>query len=181
MAKSHLPPADYLRNLLRYDPETGKLLWKARASDRFPNVRRWKRWNTMFANAPALYTLHATGYLSGSIDGRTCYAHRVIWKMVHGVDAETIDHINGDRTDNRLSNLRCVSQRENCRNSSRHNDNISGVTGVSFYRNRWVATIWDGERNIYLGRFKNIEDARSARKVAEITYGFHPNHGRIRT
>lgn len=132
----------------------------------------------MYAGAPAFYSINKAGYRYGSIDGRTYYAHRLIWKIVTGKDPLLIDHINGNRSDNRLTNLREVNHRDNCRNSAFHKDGTSGAIGVSYYRNRWVATIWDGANNVYLGRYKLKDDAIVARKKAENKYGFHPNHGR---
>ncbi|WP_446719173.1 HNH endonuclease signature motif containing protein [Halocynthiibacter sp. C4] len=107
-------------------------------------------------------------------------AHRVIWAMFYGRwPAKDIDHINGDRTDNRISNLRHVSRAENARNSSRSSANTSGRTGVYKVKKsgKWNARIRVDGRFINLGFFKEFEAACAARAVAESKYGFSARHG----
>ena len=91
-----------------------------------------------------------------------------------------IDHENGDRSDNRIANLRDVPPSENMRNVKRHITNTSGHVGVFWYkpRNKWVARITVNYTLHHLGYFTDIADAIAARKAAEIFYGFHKNHGR---
>ena len=83
-----------------------------------------------------------------------------------------IDHKHGkeSRNDNRKSNLRIVTHSENLKNVGIRSNNTSGVTGVSFDRGKWVATIKTNSNSIYLGRFDNFEDAVAARKEAEEKY-----------
>jgi hypothetical protein len=99
--------------------------------------------------------------------------------MVYGDEPQDIDHINGNRRDNRIANLRAVDRRENMRNARLRSNNTSGIVGVTFSRDRkkWVAQINDGKVRS-LGRFDKFEDAVEARKAAERRAGFHPNHGR---
>ena len=91
-----------------------------------------------------------------------------------------IDHINGDPFDNRIDNLRLVTQRENSMNRRLSCNNKSGVIGVHYYssRKQWQAQITSEGKKINLGRFDNFDDAVKVRKDAEIKYGFHENHGR---
>ncbi len=91
-----------------------------------------------------------------------------------------IDHINGDRGDNRISNLRVVTSTENNRNKAINKNNTSGVTGVTWSKSRrkWIAQIHIGKIGKALGGFDRVEDAIAARKNAETRYGFHENHGR---
>ncbi len=91
-----------------------------------------------------------------------------------------IDHVNGVRNDNRLSNLRTVTNAENTRNGKKRCTNTSGVTGVSWFKpnKSWGAYInAEGERR-FLGLFKDLFSAATARKSAERKYNYHPNHGR---
>lgn len=83
------------------------------------------------------------------------------------------------RADNRIENLRLVSGKENMKNKSMQKNNISGVTGVSWNKNRmkWQAQISVNGKIIYLGIFSDFNAAVSARKVAENRYEFHRNHG----
>tara|TARA_R110001606_G_scaffold190822_1_gene338772 strand:+ start:384 stop:701 length:318 start_codon:yes stop_codon:yes gene_type:complete len=94
--------------------------------------------------------------------------------------ADQIDHISGDRSDNRIENLREATQTENSRNMKTLANNMSGVMGVSWDKRErhWIATISDDNSSVRLGRFKSFEDAVAARKAAEVEYGYHPNHGR---
>ena len=120
------------------------------------------------------------GYLHFRYLGRHYYVHRVIWLVEHGEEAEQIDHINGNRTDNRIENLRSVSCMENMRNQKARKTNTSGVTGVSWcqHKKRWLARIHAGGRNRFLGYFKTLDEAKAERKSAEALHGYHANHGR---
>lgn len=180
-----LPSPELLRKLIRYDPETGKLFWRTRTADMFPHTGRaariCKTFNSQLAGKEAFTSLNGDGYQQGTIFGRYYPAHRVIWSIHYGTwPDDQIDHINGVRNDNRIENLRDVSQHENQRNAKKRDDNTSGVTGV--YRDKatgkWEARIRVYGRLKYLGSFGNIEDAASARKAAEAEFGFHKNHGK---
>jgi hypothetical protein len=175
-----------LRTLLRYEPETGKLFWLERDASLFRDLkfsadRNCRIWNTRYAGAEAFKADDGKGYLVGSIFGRAYNAHRVIWALIHGEWPKAeIDHINGDRSDNRISNLRSVSVQENARNSKLPADNTSGAIGVSWKKRdaRWQAYIAVNRRHIHLGYFDDFDAAVAARKEAELRLGFHPNHGR---
>lgn len=92
-----------------------------------------------------------------------------------------VDHINGDRADNRASNLRGVKNAVNAKNSGLRRNNSSGVLGVrsdgKSKRSPWIASIKVDGETIYLGRFATREEAVLKRKEAELRYGYHPNHG----
>lgn len=106
MAKKSLPSPELLRKLLDYDPETGVLTWKERPRDFFESDRNWRWWNTRFSGASALSAIEGGGYKSGRIFGRPTKAHRVAWAIMNGSwPTGEIDHVNGDKTDNRISNL----------------------------------------------------------------------------
>ena len=108
------PDTEILHSLMRYDPETGLLYWKARTSEHFQNgghlaAHNVAKWNGKHAGKEAFTATKGDGYKHGALFGQNYSAHRIIWKMVHGEDADRIDHINGVRADNRLLNLRSVS------------------------------------------------------------------------
>lgn len=185
MAALNLPSPDQLRQLLRYEPSTGKLYWLERDVSLFDNrkgsaEKSCRTWNTRFAGKEAFAT-DCHGYGSASVFGRKLLAHRVAWAVHYGAwPSQHIDHINGDRVDNRISNLRNVSQGENTRNAARRFDNTSGHNGVTWNRadRRWVAQIQHKRKMKYIGGFIELEDAVAARRAAEAALGFHENHGR---
>lgn len=185
MADRSIITPELCRQLLRYEPETGKLFWRKRTAAMLlrHGIRDSgfiRQWHGRFAGKEALASLH-DGYRVGRIFNTMMRAHRVIWAIIHGEwPTDDIDHINGDRSDNRISNLRAVVRRTNCRNVSLRSNNTSGCVGVSWSKskNRWAAQIGVEGRVIPLGRFKIYEDAVTARKAAERRFGFHPNHGR---
>lgn len=171
-----LPDKDTLWKLLHYDPVTGKLLWKERPIDKYQD----KAWNKKYANREAFTAIDRKGYKVGAIDSVNVRSHRVIWKMVHGVDPEQIDHINGDRLDNRLVNLRNVTGQENQMNMKKPVNNKSGVQGVHWnkQKEKWDAYITHKGVRYNLGRFCTKDEAISVRQQAEKDCGFHENHGR---
>ena len=117
--------------------------------------------------------------LNGTI--HQLWAHRVAWLLFHGSEPiGDIDHINGDRSDNRIANLRLASRLDNARNTKISTRNKTGCLGVSWRpkAGRWRAQITDTGRMVHIGSFDNLLDAACARKSAEIKYGFHRNHGR---
>lgn len=141
-----------------------------------------KAWNSNFADKPALTAFDKYGYKRGAVLGVQVKAHRVIFAMYHGYWPTEIDHINHNRSDNKISNLRNVSRQQNCRNLSISKNNTSGVIGVYWTkaRNIWRAQINTNGKHIHLGYFEDKIDAIAARKEAESKYGFHKNHGDIR-
>ena len=125
---------------------------------------------------------HIEGYIRIAFGRGRVFAHRIAWVLYHGEDPghQQVDHINGDRLDNRVSNLRLVDDGENKKNAAMRSDNKSGCTGVSWCSrtNKWSAAICHNRKSIFLGRFTNKSDAIKARRDANVEYGFHPNHGR---
>lgn len=105
------------------------------------------------------------GYLCVRVLGRLYTQHRLAWLYVHGkFPAGQIDHINGDRQDNRISNLRDVGTLTNNRNRLHNKNNTSGYRGVTFDKanNKWMAQITVDNKNIKLGRFDKPELAYAA-------------------
>lgn len=178
---AQLPDQETLQALLHYEPDTGKLFWKERSLEMFKRERSWKMWNARYAGEETFRAVQPNGYLSGGLFGRQRYAHRVIWKLVYGEDPEQVDHVNGDRANNRLENLRNVSNLENGRNQKFNSRNTSGVMGVTWHKtaSKWQAQIAVKGAYTHLGLYDDFEVAVAARKAAEIKHGFHPNHGRV--
>ena len=180
------PSPSVLRQLIDYDPETGALVWRVRDVSFFTDgkksaIQSMRRWNTRYAGKPALNYKGNAGYFSGRILGKPYRAHRVAWAIYSGLWPENeIDHINGNRSDNRIANLRSATSQENSKNRAICIRNTSGTIGVCWYnRDRvWVAKIYKNGRRIVIGRFKIKDDAISARAKANAEYGYHANHGR---
>lgn len=173
-----------LQKLLSYDAQTGDLIWRHRPREMFSEgynggETSWKTWNSRYAGRLAS-NVGSGGYVRVNIMGKRYLAHRLIWMMVHGEWPQEVDHINGNRTDNRSCNLRAVDRQENMRNVARRSDNSSGFTGVSYAKreNRYLAYITIDKVMRVIGRFNTIEEAVAARAKAETKHGFHANHGR---
>jgi hypothetical protein len=172
--------ARYLRTRLRYEPDTGKLFWREVGRDEFANDQHWKRFNAKYAGKAA-GAVNGEGYLFISIHYKRYSAHRIAWAIQTGDwPKNQIDHINGDRADNRIENLRDVTQSENGKNQRRNRFNKSGRAGVCWHRRdgRWTANIRHDGRLIHLGNFADFSAAAAAREAAEKRFGFHCNHGR---
>lgn len=176
MEHSELPSPQYLRQVLDYDPLTGILTWRERTKEMFNQGNRRHSWNSRWAGLPA-FRKSALGYMRGSVNGRKLLAHRVIWAMHTGVWPKgQIDHINGNRSDNRIENLREVDAAGNARNHPLHRNNTSGEVGVTWSarRSKWMVRV--GSK--FVGYFADLEKASLARKAAADGMGFHENHGR---
>lgn len=172
---------EVLRELLCYAPESGVLTWQQRPIACFANARCGTTWNTRYAGKEAFSATGADGYRCGGVHKKPLLAHRVIWAMVHGrwPDGQ-IDHIDGNRQNNRLSNLREVPLADNARNAKVRRDNRSGIPGVLWHPRdkKWTVRIGGGDNRRSLGYFATLEGAIAARRAAEARLGYHANHGR---
>ena len=173
-----------LRQLLRYEPDSGELFWRERTPDLFmipTSQSQCDAWNRKHAGQKAFTYLAKHGYLVSNISKLPFYAHRAAWAIYHGVQPSgKLDHINGIRTDNRIINLREVTNAENARNMAISSANTSGVSGVYFHAQtgKWCVQISAYGRKVGLGLFTEKSDAIIARKAAERVLSYHPNHGR---
>lgn len=157
-----------LMELLNYNEYTGVFTWIKRTANRIKV-------------GDVAGSTTAKGYLCIMIKGVSYRNHNLAWLYVKGnMPKEILDHIDGDKKNNLISNLRDVSQSENTRNAKINKLNKSGTSGVYFNKiNRtWMARISVNNNRIHLGSFKDKEDAINARKNAEYKYGYHENHGR---
>lgn len=187
MSKEDRISSEILNELLRYDPDTGKLYWKERSEKWFSHCKfvsqSTRTWNTKFAGKEALTYSDNHGYRSGHILGISFLAHRVIWCMETGEwPTKDIDHINGITNDNRWENLRSVDASSNNRNTKRRSTNTSGVTGVYWDKGtqKWRVLISKGKSGLtHLGLFSDFDEAVSVRKDAEKKYGYHENNDRV--
>ena len=173
--------AALIREIIHYEPESGVMTWHPRSLNWFPSARIMKGWNSRLAGKSALDCRDAYGYRVGRIQNRMYKAHRVAWAYYYGEWPEKhIDHVNHDRADNRIENLRAVDSAGNQRNMARFRTNTSGVTGVYWHKGseKWTAQVSVEGASQYLGIFPTLDDAANARASAERLYGFHENHGK---
>lgn len=174
-----LPSSEYLRSRLSYNAETGELCWLPKPAPVCSTKLAQSyvtRWNARRAGKPAGVQ---AGKVRVSIDWRNYLAHRLIWEMVHSEEPDCVDHINGDQTDNRLVNLRNISQALNNRNCKLRRDNQSGCVGVYWDKSRrvWRVYLTDKGKTEYIGAFKALDDAIVARRGRQINHGFTERHG----
>ena len=156
-----------LKYLLIYDKDTGL----------FTRRRKWygKDRGALVGKA------NGRGYVEIGLYGTLYLAHRLVYLYVDGeFPTNQVDHINHNRGDNRLSNLRLATNKDNAKNRGTHSLNTSGHVGVTWDgdRSKWYVQIKVDGINKFLGRFTRFEDAVEAREQANKKYGFHVNHGR---
>jgi len=159
---------EILKERLDYSPETGLFTWL------LPNSNR--------IGVGCVAGYESNGYVYISIDTIQYYAHRLAWLYVHGeFPTNEIDHVNGQKSDNRLCNLRPATHGENMKNRTAKPNSLSGVFGVrwNISSKKWTARIKSNRKVIHLGTFSDLKDAILARKAAESRYGFHANHGKL--
>jgi hypothetical protein len=152
--------AERARTLLEYDVESGLLMWKE---------SRGRVSAGSFAGRVGV-----KGYVVVHVDGRAYHAHRVVWLIVHGrFPPEHIDHIDGDRANNRLTNLREASNAENQQNLRKARaHNKTGTLGVSMHKGHWRAQIVVNGKAKHLGHFATKAEAAAAYLIAKRR--FHP-------
>ena len=159
-----------IKEALNYNPESGVFTWK---------IKSCKKVNI----GDEAGCIFQSGYRVIGLYGYKVSAHRVAWVLFYGAYPDNeIDHINGIKADNRIINLRDVSRYENSKNRKKPTSNISGIMGVSYYKNKngkkWRAKIKDKGINIHIGYFDDPETAEDAVKKRRSELGFHGNHGR---
>lgn len=157
---------EILRNAVDYDSETGIFRWsKPRCKVQVGGVLGYKR---------------KDGYIHIKFNGVSILGHVLAWFYVHGrVPSGEVDHLNHDRGDNRISNLRDVPAEENAKNRKRYANNRTGHAGVFLRKDsgKYIANINVLGKLKHLGTFKCISEAIAARRWAEEAYGYHDNHG----
>ena len=158
---------DLIKHLFDYDKETGNLIWKVRSSRRVEIGYIAGR-------------MQSAGYWRIRINSKEYLAHRLIFLMHKGYLPKTLDHINGDRLDNRIENLRAVTASQNQHNRKLNSNNKSGYKGVAWVKNmkKWKACISLENKTINLGNYNTPEEADEVvRKAREELHGAFANHG----
>ena len=117
-------------------------------------------------------SIDSSGYLQVKLEGTPVLVHRIIYYLYHNSFPEQIDHIDRNRLNNRISNLRPATNMTNQHNAGMKKNNTSGVTGVHYKNGKWQARIQCNRKRIQLGTFETIEEASKAyQKGKEIYHG----------
>lgn len=150
--------ANEVRDLVHYDPDTGIMRW--------PGGKQ-------------VGTITNVGYRQVTIQGKKYQASRLAFAYMTEKWPEFMDHINHNKSDDRWVNLRDVSHSTNMKNLSTRQSNKSGYNGVRWHesRKKWQVQVGYNGSTKHVGYYPKLEDAISARKVAEKRLGFHNNHG----
>jgi hypothetical protein len=156
-----------LKELLNYNPETGIFTWKVSPARQvfFGDIAGTKR---------------KDGYIQIKVKNELILSHRLAWIYMYGYLPKYIDHINGQRDDNRIINIREVSNQQNSLNSKISKNNTSGIKGVYWdkSRNKWVARLFVNGQCKFFKRFDDIDLAKLVIEEVRIKYhGKYANHG----
>lgn len=146
--------AQYLRKVLDYAPETGRFTWRISV----PHSPR--------KAGDDAGTFDVEGYRRIVIQHKSYRAHRLAWLYLHDEwPLLQIDHVNGDKADNRIANLRLVTTSQNQQNlKAAHRDSASGVLGIVWVKKRkkWEARVRLNGKSYYAGQFDDPQEAHKS-------------------
>lgn len=168
----------YLRKVFDYDPDAGILIWKERDASTFERPRGVNVWNARFANTEA-GCLSASGYIRLFLNKKCRSAHRIIWALHYGkfpkIDGKKayINHIDGNRSNNAITNLEVCTHADNCKARHYQANNKTGYKGVRKTRKgRFEANIWNNGVCRNLGVYDTAKEAnRTYIKAAKELFG----------
>lgn len=174
-----LPSRVYLRECFEYDAITGQLTWRERPRSHFNCDGSHKSWNGKWAGKTAGSVDKEHGYGQVKCSSIDYKAHRICYKIATGEEHLQLDHIDGNRANNALSNLRPATNAINSLNRAMSSRNTSGVTGIYWSKQHgmWRAILQVDGKAKHLGLFKEKAAAISARRDAEAKHGYDPYHG----
>lgn len=144
---------EQVQSELNYNPETGIFTRKTKS---------------LKYNIGDVVGCNCNGYTYICCNKKNRYAHRLAWLYVYGYIPKYIDHVNGNKKDNRIANLRETTISQNMHNSKKPKNNTSGIKGVYFHKKsqKWMGRVYINYKCIYLGIFQNIDDAKKAVMIA---------------
>ena len=147
--------------LQHFEYKDGHLCWKKRSS-----------FASRITVGDKAGNINCTGYVHIIFKGYCYKEHRLIWLMFNNDIPKYLDHINGNRSDNRIENLRPANQNENNQNAKKRKDNTSGVKNVSFDKGRkkWIVRVQINKKTKYLGCYDDLELAALVAEEARNKY-----------
>lgn len=155
-----------LKEILDYDPQTGHFYWKEKIADKV-NI------GSIAGSSGDRGVVHITLFK------KRYKAHRLAFLWMTGSIPTQVDHIDHNPANNEWKNLRPACYKSNGKNHPKTKRNSTGVVGVSKTPSgNYIARIYAKGKHINLGTYKTLEEAAQARAAANITYDFHPNHGK---
>jgi hypothetical protein len=157
-----LPPREYLRECFDYDLESGALRWRERPRGHFSRPNVHAAFNAQSAGRLFGKVTRDGNGRAGELDGICYKAHRLIFKLMTGLDPVEVDHRDRDRLNNRWSNLRDATQAQNNANVGARRHNRLGIKGVKPHGQRFIARITVDRRAVHLGVFDTPEAAHAA-------------------
>lgn len=165
--------AEILRELLDYNSDTGLFVWRFRERKWFKSDKSMKAWNSRFAGV-ATGSLHHSGYVHLTILSKFYAAHRIAWLYVYGEFPDNeIDHKDGNKSNNRILNLRDVTPKTNSENKLKvYQNSKSGIRGVSWHEKdqKWRVRIRVNGKLLHIGNFTDITEAEHAAIAAKRKY-----------
>lgn len=148
--------ASYIKEKFAYDPMTGEIRAK-------------------YLDGKPVGSVAGNGYINLHLEGKRLLAHRVAWAIHYGDwPSGFIDHVNRDRSDNRVGNLRQATSSQNHHNTGPSSRNTTGFKGVSYrpLTDKYIAVIHASKRQKYIGRFATAEEAAAAYdREARVAHG----------
>jgi hypothetical protein len=169
-----------IEDVVELNKATGDLYWKPRLPHMFSAKGQRSaagccaNWNARYAGKKCLTAIGSHGYFHGNLMGKGVLAHRIVFQLFYGYKPIGVDHINGNRLDNRPCNLREATASQNSANSKSRKGSTSKYLGVCWSKNhgKWIACITTNGKTHHIGLFESeIEAAIAYNKAAKNTHG----------
>ncbi len=158
-------PIDFLKECFSYNAFSGQILWNERPKSHFSNDTYWRMWNTSHAwkiagspmtNGYLMVQIRHGGIKTGIL------AHRIAWAITHGHWPDWLDHANGNRQDNRITNLRKATSAQNAWNTLRNGGKHPAGVAMPKRSRKFIARITVNGTCTHIGSFDTAYEAHAA-------------------